>query len=1147
MIHARFLAALLPLAATALPASAQGDFVNWESPHVHPLDLTPNGARLLAVNTADDRLEVFDAQGADLVRLPAIPVGLDPVTVRARTNTEAWVVCHVSDSVAVVDLPSGRVLATLETDDEPADVVFAGTPQRAFVSCSQANSVLVFDPSDLSVAPTRIEIDAEEPRALAVSAAGDEVYAAVFESGNQSTILGGGSTMNDGFPPNVVSDPAGPYGGVNPPPNDGATFDPPQKAGNPAPPAVGLIVKRNDMGQWMDDNGGDWTALVSGAQAAKSGRPVGWDLPDRDVAVIQTADLSVTWVNGLMNICAALAVHPTDGRLTVVGTDGTNEVRFEPVLEGRFLRVEAALVDPSGAPKSVVDLNDHLDYLGGTIPQSQRDLSLGDPRGVAWNAAGTRAWVTGMGSNNLITLDAAGARAGLAPTVEVGEGPTGVVLDEPGGRLFVLNKFAASISVVDLASELETAQVAFHDPSPPAIKVGRKHLYDTHKNSGLGQIACASCHVDARMDRLAWDLGDPAGDVDPVAGNNLAAGIPFLDQGFDDFHPMKGPMLTQTLRDIIGLEPFHWRGDRNGLEQFNGAFVGLQGDDAMLTAGEMQEYEDFLATIHFPPNPYRNLDNTLPSALPLEGHFTTGRFAPAGLPLGPGDAQRGLTLYRPPNLLDAGALACSTCHTLPVGVGPNQTLSGFNFVEIPPGPNGERHHALVAQDGSTNVSMKIPQLRNLYERVGFNTTQGSNRAGFGYLHDGSVDSVERFLSEPVFTPASDQDLADLVAFMLAFSGSDLPGGSPLVLNLEPPGPAGRDTHAAVGTQSTLVSLGATTPEQMLLLSSLRSLAGAGAIGLVAKGSQAGEGRGYAYLGGDAWQSDRAAELLTTAQLEGGAAPGSELTFLAVPLGTETRIGVDRDGDGHLDRDELDAAADPDDAASVPGPCGLGLPAAPTGLVAGTVDDGIVELTWGDAATNESFYVVERSPAGAGTFAPVALLPAGTTHFADIGLGCGTPADYRVLARNCAGDSAFASASGTTAACASLTVDVTEIPLSAGGTQNFALDAGATWAGEIYLLVGSVTGTSPGLTSNGVNLPLNYDVYTQFTLDLANLWIQNSVGFLDGAGAGSASLTLGAGFDPTLAGLHLDHAYVLIDLNPITALFASNPVPLDLVP
>src|SRR5262249_14268556 len=71
-------------------------FVNWESPHVHPLELTPDGARLLAVNTPDNCLEVFDVTSGAPVKIASIPVGLDPVSVRARTNTEAWVVSHIS-------------------------------------------------------------------------------------------------------------------------------------------------------------------------------------------------------------------------------------------------------------------------------------------------------------------------------------------------------------------------------------------------------------------------------------------------------------------------------------------------------------------------------------------------------------------------------------------------------------------------------------------------------------------------------------------------------------------------------------------------------------------------------------------------------------------------------------------------------------------------------------------------------------------------------------------------------------------------------------------------------------------------------------------------------------------------------------------
>lgn len=923
-LAAVFAAAGLLALAPPLPRSASDGpgraFVNWETPQVFPLTLTPDGTRLLACHTADNRLLVFDVTGPEPALIGAVQVGLDPVAVRARTDTEAWVVNHVSDSISIVDLTTMRVRATLATADEPCDVVFAGNPRRAFVTCSQVNQIQVFNPADLTAPPVTIPIEGEDPRALAVSPDGTKVYAAIFESGNSTTILGGGAAQQAiiNFPPNVVSDPAGPYGGQNPPPNSGNAFVPPIAPANNPPIRVGLIVRKDNAGAWRDDNNRDWSAFVSGPQATRSGRPVGWDLVDHDIAVIDTATLAVTYHRRLMNICMALAVNPVSGRIALVGTEALNHIRFEPNLRGRFLRVNVALVDPlPPATPTIRDLNPHLTYATPTIPPAERTRSIGDPRAIAWNSAGTVAYVAGMGSNNVIQIDATGQRLAV-PALPVPAGPTGLALDESRGRLFVLSRFDASISTISTAAWQVTSTVSFFDPTPSAIRAGRRHLYDTHRNSGLGHIACASCHVDARMDRLAWDLGDPQGVIAPLTNRNLGQGLPGLTNGFEPFHPMKGPMTTQTLQDIIGHEPHHWRGDRLGIEEFNGAFIGLQGNDANLTPTQMQEFEDFLATIAFPPNPYRNFDNSLPTNLPLPGHLRTGRFGNAGLPLPNGNALNGLSLYRSATRrLDRNAFACVTCHTLPTGAGTDYTWTGAAYVPIPPGPMGEHHAALVSVDGSTNVSMKTPQLRNMHEKTGFNMLTTRNTAGFGYGHDGAIDTLERFVSEPAFNVASDQEVADLVAFLLAFSGSDLPAGSP-TNPFEPPGTPSLDTHAAVGRQSTLVSLASAPPAQISLLNSMASLADAGKVGVVARGLVNGMDRGYAYLGGGSWQSDRAAETLSTASLRALASPGGEITFNVVPFGSQTRIGIDRDLDGWYDRDELDVCEDPADPGLYPG-------------------------------------------------------------------------------------------------------------------------------------------------------------------------------------------------------------------------------------
>jgi DNA-binding beta-propeller fold protein YncE len=896
-------------------------FMNWETPHVHPIERTPDGTRLLVVNTADARLEVLDAAGG-LGALRSISVGLDPVSVRARTASEAWVVNHLSDSVSIVNLDTGEVERTLRVSDEPGDVVFAGG--KAFVTCATAHEVHVFNLADLDAAATIITLEGNSPRSMGVSPDGSTVYVAMFESGNGTTIVAGGS---DGmgtiaFPPNAVSDPLGPYGGVNPPPNDGAGFEPPLNPGAGTPPRVGIIVKKQSDGRWLDDNSGDWTGLVSGANASRSGRQPGWDLIDHDVAAINAGNLAVTYTGGMLNLCMSLGVNPASGAVAVVGTDALNHIRFEPVLKGRFLRVNMATMAGGGGGVSVRDLNPHLDYATTSVDPAVRHQSIGDPRAVVFNAAGTRAYIAGMGSNNVIQVDT--ATGAVLGRVTVPEGPTGLALDEGRGVLHVMSKFAAVVTTLDVSGGVLGAAVesrVMFDPTPESIRTGRKHLYDTHRNSGLGHLSCASCHVDGKMDRLAWDLGDPAGNVEPLTGNNLGQGLPGLNPatanpGFEPFHPMKGPMTTQTMQDIIGHEPHHWRGDRRGLEAFAPAFMGLQGNETTLTNEEMQEFERFLATIAYPPNPYRNLDNTLPTSLPLTGHFRTGRFGNAGAPLPNGSATRGLGIYRSTaRRLDNGAFACVTCHTLPTGAGTDFTLVGGTYQRVPLGPMGERHLSLVSVDGSTNHAIKVPQFRNAYKKVGFNTTQLRNTLGFGYLHDGSVDSLERFIAEPVFRVNSDQEIADLTALVLSVTGSELPQGS--VSNpLEPPGQPSLDTPTAVGTQVTLRS-GTPTAGQQTILNTLLTLANANKIGLIAKQPE-GANAGYAYTGASVWQSDTAGVTATQATLIGGGSAASPLTITAVPFGAQTRLGVDRDDDGWFDADETRVCSDPANAAVYPG-------------------------------------------------------------------------------------------------------------------------------------------------------------------------------------------------------------------------------------
>jgi YVTN family beta-propeller protein len=897
-------ASFLATASLAFGQATTNSFFNWETPPVHPVALSPDGTRLVVCNLPDNRLEVFSVTNGAPVALGNVSVGLDPTTARFRTDDEVWVANFISDSISIVSLSGMRVVATLSVSNEPSDIAFAGSPQRAFVTCAQPGIVQVFDATNRA-AITNLVIDGNRPKAMAVSPDGNTVYAAIFESGNNSTIIGAG--VNLGLPPPTPVDfPNSPHGGQNPPPNRGTNFSPAiNSAISNLPPRVGLIVKKNSAGQWMDDNDGDWTAFINGTNSIFSGRPVGWDLHDHDLAVIDANTFGIRYAKGLMNICMDVAVNPASGRIAVIGTEALNHIRFEPELKSIFVRVQLASVDPEALTNQVTDLNPHLDYIERLLPESERAKSLGDPRGIVWSSDGTRGYVTGMGSGNLAIINPAGQRIGTNAALALGKGPTGMVLDEARNRLYVLNRFDATLSVVDTTTESVVGTVPLFDPTPTVIRSGRPHLYDTHKTSGLGQVACGSCHVDARFDRLAWDLGAPNGSMKFLTNVNFGLIQPAVT---NHFHPMKGPTTTQTLQDIIGHEPFHWRGDQFGLEEFSGTFTNLQGAPVTLTTNEMQEFENFLATVRFAPNPFRTLSNTLPTNLPLPGQKALGRgVRPSGTQLPNGNAVFGQTRFRQP-----GAAGCIECHTLPSGVGVDMRWTGFQWAPIPAGPHGERHNAFVAIERSSILPFKIQSLRNLFDKFGLDFQQTTNRAGFGFFHDGSVDSLTRFIQDG-FDFRDDQDTANMVAFLLAFSGSDLLPGSISDQN-RPPGAPSLDTHAAVGRQITINS-SATVP----LIDTFVSIATpvASRVDLVVKGFKDGQPRGW-FLNrtNGLFQSDRLTETLTSPALRAFAGVGNELTFTAVPRGSGVRIGVDRDEDGYFDRDELDFGSDPANAQSL---------------------------------------------------------------------------------------------------------------------------------------------------------------------------------------------------------------------------------------
>jgi cytochrome c peroxidase len=484
-----------------------------------------------------------------------------------------------------------------------------------------------------------------------------------------------------------------------------------------------------------------------------------------------------------------------------------------------------------------------------------------------------------------------------------GGGPTGLVLGPGDARLYVLTRFDNAVKVVDTASGSELAAHPLHDPEPPKVVAGRPFLYDARLGSSNGEASCASCHVFADLDSLAWDLGNPD---DVVAPNPNPIGVIGSN---DDFHPLKGPMTTQTLRGLANHGPMHWRGDRTGgefvgdpraldeqlaFERFDVAFDGLLGrDEGPLDAADMRAFGEFVLEVTLPPNPIR----------PLDGSRTASQ-------------QRGRNVFFDREATDLVA-TCNGCHVTDAAQGFFGTGGATTFENEP-------------------QQFKVAHLRNAYQKVGMfgmpdvpfvnvpigsRVHQGDQVRGFGFLHDGSIPTIFDFLHATVFV-LSDQDRDDLEQFVLAFDSTLAPVvGQQVTLS------AANAGDAAVDARLDLLRARAAAPFAW------HGHPGAMECDLAVKGTSGGLARGWLFdpaLG--RFRSDRALEpALGDAALRALAeVPGQALTYTCVPPGSGPRMALDRDGDGHLDRDELDGGSDPADPTDVPVP----EPASALLLVAG---------------------------------------------------------------------------------------------------------------------------------------------------------------------------------------------------------------------
>ncbi len=589
-------------------------------------------------------------------------------------------------------------------------------------------------------------------------------------------------------------------------------------------------------------------------------------LPDRDVVALRVsptnpASVGVTnaqLATGVMTIQYAIEADPVRSRAYVVGTEALND---QFVGEKNFVAgqvVENRLV--------------MLDYSGGGTPTATTvnlDASsfapMATPTDFVVDPSARRGWLVARGVDRVVEF-----RLGTGAPVAVGAwdlasadpnygpslvGARNATLNIAGDELYVYCEIENSFAVLDVSGAAPTTPTTVttssltYDPLPEFGKRGWAHLSDA--NRSLSQTSsCYSCHVDGGQDNLVWELSafhDPEGT--PAAN---------LDFEVD----LKGPMLTQSLFGLPETAPYHWRGEKRTLANFNGAFAGLL-EGTLLTPSEVTEMVDFIGLMRHAPNRHLAMDRDY-----------TNTTAPAGV----GNVGQGLVDFE--TFPVVGALNCVTCHSLPTGT--NNELQRISIV------------------GPPTESVQVAQLRGVVNRLDATMNLGPFvgercRNGAGLIHQGDDGGFNEFVAQPVFTglqgPATQGTRDNLVAFLDAMDTGLAPSSSFVcVLRTDYANPTG-DYTAAMNYVKAEAAAGHADFSTIISLPN-----GAGFTSYT----------GYWDDSIQAWigETQNLAPTSEAGLLAIFLASGQPLTIMGHPPGSGQRFSIDADDDAVLDLDEV---------------------------------------------------------------------------------------------------------------------------------------------------------------------------------------------------------------------------------------------------
>lgn len=481
-----------------------------------PITLTPDGQRLLNVNSDADTVTIFDVTTNTPVKLSEIPVGMDPRSVAVHpTGSTAYVANALSNTVSVIDLVTGRRRPSIGVGAEPMALTLSPNGTRLYVANSASNNLMVFNTLGNSrVATVDLSPVGTAPRAIGVTNDGDadDTDETVFVAEFYAQLRTGKTSLDEGQDDAKEGRVVAISGATN---------------------TVLGVTSLGPMASTFNGNLG--TGFNSNGRLA----PANGLTP----AVPQLNPQAFTTPTGAFpNQLASVAIQPGQSRAYVVSTGASpnGPFRFNTNVQGLVsvfntgtgTEITASQTAPAVRQTAPLNLNQGVNLATTPAPR----LFMSNPVAMAWRPNGADAWIAVQqadlivrlttdpagvptisaplvaGPSSIVRVDLQGVSSGQIP----GKAPRGITINAGGTRAYVSNFTSRSVSVVDISIPPSPVLVgtALSTPIPPsgsraATVLRGEELFFTGRGpqdrmSSEAWGSCGSCHPDGRTDNVTW-------------------------------------------------------------------------------------------------------------------------------------------------------------------------------------------------------------------------------------------------------------------------------------------------------------------------------------------------------------------------------------------------------------------------------------------------------------------------------------------------------------------------------------------------------------------------------------------------------------------------------------------------------------------